>query len=212
MTKKQIIKWLDKHDVKNYTINNDLTVDVDGDVNLRSKNLLEIPVQFNKVNGYFYCSYNELTSLKGCPKVTKDFFCAGNKLTSLKYCPEIVNGYFDCARNELTSLKYCPTKVKGYFACNFNKITSLYYAPKEINEFFSCRGNKLTSLKYCPQLKHAKHELDILENPFTSFTDWPKSTRIWCKLQNLLTVTQLKELVAKEPEWLDVICKIKCYY
>ena len=64
-TKEQIKQWLDEMGVINYVINKDLTVDVKGDVNLSYKNLKELPVQFGKVKGNFFCSNNQLKSLKG---------------------------------------------------------------------------------------------------------------------------------------------------
>lgn len=45
-----IWSWLDYMGVTNFTINNDLTVDVDGDVKLHNKALRDFgPVKFNKV-------------------------------------------------------------------------------------------------------------------------------------------------------------------
>ena len=58
--------WLNEMEVENFTINDDLTVDVNGNVNLFGKGLTSLPVQFGKVKGYFSCSNNQLTSL-GCP-------------------------------------------------------------------------------------------------------------------------------------------------
>ena len=64
-TKKQIIQWLDEMSIKDYVINKNLTVDVEGNVDLLYKELKEFPVQFEKVGGYFFCSNNQLKSLKG---------------------------------------------------------------------------------------------------------------------------------------------------
>ena len=94
-TKEEIEEWLNKMQIKKYTINDDLTVDVDGYVNISRKNLTEIPFQFGKVYGYFDCSVNKLTSLKGCPiYVNGQFWCDMNKLKNLDNCPEHVSGHF----------------------------------------------------------------------------------------------------------------------
>ena len=78
--------WLDSMGIHNYTINNDLTVDVDGDVDLYNKNLTKIPVQFNEVLGNFDCSYNNLESLEWHPKyVGGDFDCSHNPGLSTRY-------------------------------------------------------------------------------------------------------------------------------
>ena len=120
-----IVKWLDTMGVKNYTINPDLTIDVEGSVNLFNKNLTEFPdyIKFNYVSGYFDCANNQLTSLKGCPtSVGGGFYCYNNQLTSLEGCPTSIGGYFDCSKNQLTSLKGCPASVGGNFDCSDNQV------------------------------------------------------------------------------------------
>lgn len=56
------------------------------DINLGFKHLTELPSYLpEKVEGYFYCHNNYLTSLEHCPsEVGGAFFCAYNHLTSLK--------------------------------------------------------------------------------------------------------------------------------
>lgn len=76
----QTKEWLDEMGIKNYTINDDGTVDVDGNVSLNDKSLTSIPVQFGQVTGSFYCSHNRLTSLEGAPKeIGGSFTCRNNK-------------------------------------------------------------------------------------------------------------------------------------
>ena len=58
----------EKYNVRNYTINQDETVDVDGDVYLSFKKLSKLPLNFGKVSGSFNCYDNDLGTLKGCPK------------------------------------------------------------------------------------------------------------------------------------------------
>ena len=67
-TEEEIKLWLDSMEIKGYTINKDLTVDVSGNVNLSSQKITSLPVQFGKITGNFYCNNNnKLTSLKGSP-------------------------------------------------------------------------------------------------------------------------------------------------
>jgi hypothetical protein len=99
-----IKKWLDEMNIKGYTINEDLTIDVDLAVNLIKKNLKEFPeyIQFNKVSNNFYCNYNMLTSLRGCPyDVGRNFYCNHNNLTSLDYFPKKVGNIVDCSNNDV---------------------------------------------------------------------------------------------------------------
>lgn len=112
--------------LKSIKINDDFTVDVNGNVFLFEQNLNEIPIQFGIVSGYFDCSHNKLTTLKNCPKeVVGNFYCDYNQLTTLKGCPEYVGGNFYCTNNKLENLKDCPERVGGDLHCEYNNITSL---------------------------------------------------------------------------------------
>ena len=92
MTEQEIHNICNKYDIRNYTINPDGSIEVDGDVNLSNRNLTKLKLNFNKVSGSFYCHYNKLTTLEGCPKeVSGDFFCSFNHITSL----EGYNGEYD---------------------------------------------------------------------------------------------------------------------
>lgn len=95
MNREEIEQWLIEYDIKNYTIHDDLVVDVGGGVSMSRKELTELPFQFGDVKGDFYCSYNRLTSLKNCPtSVGGGFACHSNNLTTLQYCPRYVGGGF----------------------------------------------------------------------------------------------------------------------
>ena len=63
-TREEIEAWLQKMEIENYTINDDLSVDVNGIVRLSSTQLTSFPVQFRNVDGNFQCSGNQLTSLR----------------------------------------------------------------------------------------------------------------------------------------------------
>jgi hypothetical protein len=97
---------LDYLDIKNYTIKDDLTVDVDGDVYIINVGLEYIPVKFGIVKGNFNCSNNNLTSLIGSPEqVDKTFNCVNNKLTTLEGLPKYIGGIIILEYNQLTSIK-----------------------------------------------------------------------------------------------------------
>ena len=119
--KASITSWLDEYDIKNYILNARGEIDVDGDVDLSSKGLTEIPsfIQFGTVKGNFFCDLNRLTTLKGAPiEVSKVFDCSFNKLVSLEGAPLRVK-YFDCSSNKLTSLEGAPKKA-DFFNCKNN--------------------------------------------------------------------------------------------
>jgi hypothetical protein len=125
-----------------HTIHSDGSISVQGDVDLSNKNLTKIPFKFRKVSGGFYCAFNQLTSLNGCPSsVDGNFHCYNNQLTSLNGCPSSVDGYFFCFNNQLTSLSGCPSSVDGNFYCYNNKLTSLSGCPSSVDGNFNCAGN-----------------------------------------------------------------------
>jgi hypothetical protein len=120
-TRANIKYWLDSFKVEKYTINEDLTVDVDGDLRLINKGLTEIPIQFGYVSGTVYCGNNNLTSFKGLPhRVRGNFNCANNQITNFDYAPQVIGGEFICAFNPIESIKGLKTEIgRNFFhACS----------------------------------------------------------------------------------------------
>jgi hypothetical protein len=110
-----------------YIINNDGTIDVNGDVYLYGKLLVymkKLPVKFGKVLYSFDCAANNLTTLEYCPKyIGGDLYCAANNLTTLEGCPKYIGGDFNCYNNELTTLKGIEKcEILGDFWCEGNDI------------------------------------------------------------------------------------------
>ena len=52
-TRESIEKWLKKMKIQNYTILENLSIDINGSVDLNSLNLKKIPIQFNVVKKSF---------------------------------------------------------------------------------------------------------------------------------------------------------------
>ena len=141
-----------RYNITNYTINPDGSIDVNGDVDLYNCNLTELPLTFNKVTGYFICSNNQLTSLKGCPRwVGGDFNCHNNQLTSLEFSPDYVGTWFSCDSNQLTN-NYCDTEIGGSFfttleqdgliinnniATNYKEFQKMYKRKLILNDIFN---------------------------------------------------------------------------
>jgi hypothetical protein len=142
----------EKYGIENYTIMDDGSIDVDGDVNINGWDLDELPLTFNKVTGAFHCANNKLTDLKGSPKsVGGSFYCNDNELTDLKGSPKWVGGSFYCNHNNLTSLEGSPESVGGVFYCHNNNLTSLEGSPKYVTRTFHCANNNLTTLEGSPK-------------------------------------------------------------
>ena len=115
-----IDKICKQYNIENYTINTDGTIDVNGEVgvNLDYLRLKKLPLKFNKVNGWFDCSNNELITLEGSPvEVNGSFYFNSNKLTSFEYVPKIIRGSFDCSWNNIKTFEYFPSYIKYDFYC-----------------------------------------------------------------------------------------------
>jgi hypothetical protein len=85
---RRTLEYLELWGIKNFTINKDGSVDVNGDVDISHRNLIQIPIEFNVVHGNFNCSRNNLNTLKGCPKyIHGGFNCSNNLLWDFKYFP-----------------------------------------------------------------------------------------------------------------------------
>lgn len=128
---KQIKSICDRYNIRNYTITEDGVVNVDGTVAIEYSGLNEIPVKFGIVNVSFDIERNNLTSLEGSPRECENFYCSYNALKSLKGCPEKVKGSFWCVHNKLTSLEYISESVIT-IACRNNQIRDF----KGVSEFF----------------------------------------------------------------------------
>ena len=159
-----------KYGIKNYTINDDGSIGVDGYVNINGFDLDELPLTFNKVTGNFNCSRNSLTTLKGCPKsIGGNFNCSFNKLTSLEGSPKSVGGIFTCDGNKLTSLEGSPNRIDFDFDCGYNNLTSLEGSPESVGGNFYCFNNNLTSLEGSP--KSIGGNFYCRNNPIVSIFD-----------------------------------------
>ncbi len=196
-SKEEISAWLKNHKVHSFTINPDLSVDVEGDVNLSANHIKRLPVRFSsvsrdfiasgmgltsligspfKVGGRVDVSYNELTDLAGSPlTIGASFYCSNNKLSSLKFGPAQIGGDFSCSHNLLENLFYAPDSghtFKHSFFCSHNKLTSLKGSPKVIGGDFGCGNNLLTSLIGGPTLTALSFHCE--NNKLIDFKHCPK--------------------------------------
>ena len=147
-TREGVIEVCEKYEIKNYTINDDLSIDVDGGVYLDERNLEYLPLKFNYVSGDFNCDQNELESLEGCPiTVDGNFDCYRNKLITLEGSPSVVNGNLICYVNELETLEGSPKTINGNFLCFVNKLKDLEYFP-EVSDYINIRDNPVNLLVY----------------------------------------------------------------
>ena len=99
----QTIKnWLEEYQVHNYIVDENLVIHCTESVKIINDELNDFPlyINFGNISGSFSVRGNNLTTLRGCPKiVARDFSCTNNKLTSLNFMPTYIGGDFYCALN-----------------------------------------------------------------------------------------------------------------
>ena len=111
-----------KYKIENYTINPDGSIDVDDSVGLANKKLDKLPLNFNRVSGWFNCHNNNLTSLEGSPKeVGNDFICTHNKITTLKGAPILIGRNLDLDSNPLSIID-SSIEIKGKIYIDHTKL------------------------------------------------------------------------------------------
>lgn len=121
----KIEEWLIKHNIDNFTIREDKSVDVYCDVDLGFSNLSEVPVKFNKVDGKFSIYYNNITNLS--------------------FAPEEVEGYVDLSFNPVVNFIGVPKKIYGELRISINENTnfSLEGIDNSINEGIKVRYSEI---------------------------------------------------------------------
>ncbi|MEZ0223165.1 MAG: hypothetical protein ACAH83_01315 [Alphaproteobacteria bacterium] len=209
MAERALLDW-----VVPYIREDDGTLVVTGDLNIREQALTELPdLTAVKVRGSFWCSNNALTTLKNAPRdVGGSYYCHGNQLTSLEYVPQVIKGHFMCHGNPLASLKFAPKSVDGNFFCYQNQLTSLRGGPRKVGGDYWCGGNNLKSLQYAPHaiggefscqrnrltsLEHAPKEFKKLETDFGTFAAWndvPEVLRLSTETRTFLTKRKERQL------------------
>ena len=133
MNKRQISDFLFDLNIEHFKINDNFVVDIHESISLQGMKLTKLPFKFGGISGYFDCSDNKLTTLKGCPK--------------------LIDGFFDCSSNKLISLKHGPIEVGSFYNCYHNKLTDLSHLPKVIEESIDFRFNDLTSNTFLSNIK-----------------------------------------------------------
>jgi hypothetical protein len=127
-----------EYGIRDYTINSEGSISVEGNVDLHDEQLRKLPVKFKEVSGSFYCSWNNLTSLEGCPeRVGGSFYCSNNKLTSLQGCPKYIGGNFFCNNNNIYTFGGVPdfTHIGVYFYCVGNLIHNIWQLFRDYTKF-----------------------------------------------------------------------------
>lgn len=153
-----IKKWIEDYctiKLGEYTINPDMTIDVDKSVVISKYPEKEFPdyIQFGEIKYGFSVLSSNIETLRGCPRKCKWFGCDScKKLKSLEYSP-IECEKFSCSHcDSLETLRGCPQKCEKFNCQDCKSLTSLegleHY--KVLEELDCSYCENLTSLKGAP--------------------------------------------------------------
>jgi hypothetical protein len=168
--------------IENYTINDDGTVDVNGNLNIyltrdkvKKDEQHNILINFNKINGDVDINLQWRKAGRAGKgqlpftfnEVTGNFHANHNMLETLIGCPKKVGGCFDVRSNRLNTLEGSPETVGDYFSANSNSLDDLKGAPKYVGGNFDISDNDLKTLEgLSPRIDGT---LDFNNNKITSF-------------------------------------------
>ena len=155
-----------KYNIQNYTINNNGSIDVDGNVDLSQMKLKRIPIRFRNVSGHFWCFTNYLTDLQNSPiNVGGGFYCHNNLLQNLIDSPESVGYDYACNGNRITSLSGCPETINGNFFCNHNQLRNLRGGPRFVELDYNAAHNRVDSFEGFPK---SARQIYLHQNPINN--------------------------------------------
>lgn len=150
--KQEALDFCEEHGILGYTIHDDGTIDVDGDVDLSSRGLEALIVKFGVVHGEFSVAYNKLTTFYGFPtSVTRSLYCESNQIRYFKHCPSIIGGSFLVSDNKISNFDDFPQVIGGDVYLGRNNFTKLDNMPEIINGSLFLSQNYLTTLEGCPK-------------------------------------------------------------
>lgn len=175
-----------QYKIEKYSINPDGSVDVDGNVDLSSRNLSILPVKFRRVVGNFNIQNNYLKSLENAPlSVGGKFNCFNNLLINFIGGPKWVGGDFYAYHNKLISLQGSPAEVVGsYYISDNQSLTNLVGSTLKIGVDFSFDDATCTYA--------GEEDIEFLGNFFLNETNYGKFSDNKLPIQMINNLQHLK--------------------
>ena len=170
-TEEKVNEWLTKRGKRiggAWTIDKNLRVTVDGDVDLSKTNFDRLPVNFKKVTGKFTVANSALTTLEGCPEeVGKWFNCSYTRITDFVGGPKKINTsgqehsstYYANNNLSLKSLKGIAENAEELNLGFCKALEEFDYLPKEVKRITAC----VTSVKTLSGIHKKAPKLESLQ-------------------------------------------------
>lgn len=150
-----------------YSINDDLSVVVDGDVLLSDLTLGKLPIKFKQTRSFKIINAR-LTTLEGCPDVVVGIFdCSNNLIKDLTGGPKLVHDSYVMNQNPVTSLKGVAEEAHNLMLTECSELTRLDYLPSSI-DMLKASNCGLTSLQGIHKIAKKLRQIDISYNPLAS--------------------------------------------
>lgn len=177
----KIANWLLHHDIQNFTINQDNTVDIKGDLHLIHVRTKKLPIQFGTVSGDIAVDSEMLESTWGLPKTLNGslYWSGGKAGIDLSFLPEHIGGdaHFNWWEADFTtsSLK----SVGGSFVIDHSKINTFEGFPNVVGGIVRVQadGDKnfsIKSFKGLPSVvKSGELELQCMDRNLNVISDLP---------------------------------------
>lgn len=151
--KQKIHEWLTKCGVSTFKINDDNTVDVDGDVDLVGIRLYKIPVKFSSISGSVLIAESMFKTLEGLPPVIGgDLLVQGMALESLNGIPKEVRGSVSLQHSTIKDATHSDLDHVGHnlilSSCQLKTFGNL---PSYVGGDLNASNNSLVSIKGLPE-------------------------------------------------------------
>jgi hypothetical protein len=148
--KKFITEWLDYYGIQNYTINDDMSVDIDGSVLIDRRHIPRLDVKFRNVSNEFFINKCGLESMNNLPISCKCVTLTNNNINEISNVP-LNCQYLNLNNNKITEIQNIEHLTElSTLEISHNKITKLYGLPSSIKRI-SLENNLLKNFKNFPK-------------------------------------------------------------
>jgi hypothetical protein len=160
---KMLEQYLKKIDVKNFTIAPDMSVSVNGSVDVKMQPHKKVPCKFTKVTGNFTWTGGEITTMENFPdEVGGNLDASNNNITSLVGLPKVGED-IHLQQNQIASYQGLPTEVNGDLDIYANPAADIVeHLPSKINGSLSIGSSSKLSIRGIHKKTHVDGDVTVV--------------------------------------------------